>query len=266
MRQLANGKRTVIATTVLCAALCCALLLSSLIQAADSPTSSRVLGIDGEQTDFGYAPQYAKLSRVYWVKPAGDDTLRIHHVIPGCGCTEVPVDKEVIPPGDSARLELIFDSKRYRGALSRRPQIQFKGELFPHLITFYAYILGDRDEMAPVNVTPRTLDIPPGATATQLQITIDNGAEEDIFLSLAHRQTEFYTVNLPEKIPQGKQAVVNIDLHPSAQSKKFENSFTFQADYADGRKVSRHTVPVRYQVIPDSTLTDTLESNTADAE
>ena len=93
------------------------------LQSDAKPPQVSGLEITDESTDFGYAPQYSKLSRVYWIKASGQDTVRIHNVKPGCGCTEIPLDKDVIPPGDSARLELIFDTKRSRGAVSKRPQI-----------------------------------------------------------------------------------------------------------------------------------------------
>jgi len=41
------------------------------------------LVIAESEFDFGYVPQNSKISHVFWLKSAGDDSLKILKVVPG---------------------------------------------------------------------------------------------------------------------------------------------------------------------------------------
>jgi hypothetical protein len=53
------------------------LLLCGLTQAAPHLT------IKEPVFDFGYVPQHAKITHVFWLHSTGDDTLKIQKVVPG---------------------------------------------------------------------------------------------------------------------------------------------------------------------------------------
>ena len=63
--------------------------------------------------DFGYAAQNSKMSYPFWLYSDGDEELVIVRVSSDCGCTQAPLEKENIAPGDSSRLEIIFSSRKF---------------------------------------------------------------------------------------------------------------------------------------------------------
>ncbi|NIP43179.1 MAG: DUF1573 domain-containing protein [candidate division Zixibacteria bacterium] len=69
--------------------------------------------------DFGFFATDARVVHTYPIVNQGSDTLRITKVKPGCGCTIAPLDKHNIAPGDTAYLDLYFDSKRLTGLVKK---------------------------------------------------------------------------------------------------------------------------------------------------
>lgn len=66
-------KRTVVA---------CSLILGLGMLAAQIQGAPRLVLVESE-FDFGYVPQNSKISHVFWLKSAGDDSLKILKVVPG---------------------------------------------------------------------------------------------------------------------------------------------------------------------------------------
>ena len=98
-------------------------ILVILLTIATGASSTPRMELSENQFVFGFAPQYAKISHVFWVKSTGDDTLKITKVVPGCGCTRMPLEKDILPPGDSTRLEIIFSTKSYRNQIIKAPTV-----------------------------------------------------------------------------------------------------------------------------------------------
>ncbi|UCC45274.1 MAG: hypothetical protein JSU65_04975 [Candidatus Zixiibacteriota bacterium] len=55
----------------------CWLVLSAAAQGAPR------LIIDSADFNFGFVPQNSKISHIFWLKSAGDDSLKILKVVPG---------------------------------------------------------------------------------------------------------------------------------------------------------------------------------------
>ncbi len=64
--------------------------------------------IEPTSQDLGERPQ-EPMELTYTVRNEGGSPLRIESVMTSCGCTRATVDREVIPPGESARLLVSFD-------------------------------------------------------------------------------------------------------------------------------------------------------------
>jgi hypothetical protein len=69
--------------------------------------------------DFGFFATDARVVHTYPIINEGDDTLRIIKVKPGCGCTAAPLDKSNLGPGDTAHVDVFFDSKRLTGLVKK---------------------------------------------------------------------------------------------------------------------------------------------------
>jgi hypothetical protein len=52
------------------------------VLAAQIQSAPRLI-LPESEFDFGYVPQNSKISHVFWLKSAGDDSLKILKVVPG---------------------------------------------------------------------------------------------------------------------------------------------------------------------------------------
>ncbi|HWO57410.1 MAG TPA: DUF1573 domain-containing protein [bacterium] len=100
--------------------LSCVLMLVFAVAASAQPK----LKIAEENFDFGYTPEGLPVMHKYWAHNVGTDTLKIIRVRPSCGCTSVPLTKNRLAPGDSVSLALKFDTRRFKGKLSKTATVE----------------------------------------------------------------------------------------------------------------------------------------------
>lgn len=85
-----------------------AVLVLALVGAACSGGSPRIV-VEPETLDLGEVPQEI-LEMTYTVRNLGDADLNIEKVSTSCGCTKAVLDRELIPPGETAELRVTFDT------------------------------------------------------------------------------------------------------------------------------------------------------------
>ncbi len=194
--------------------------------------------------DFGYVPQNAHISHIFWLKSVGTDTLKIVKVTPGCGCTQAPIDKEMLAPKDSTRLEIIFNTGSYIGPVEKTPRVSFNDSIGEHIIHFRANVEQRPDSTFPLVISPYKLDISQFGEKprTEIRFTIRNVTTQPLKTDLISYSSDYFQVELPKSIDAGKSADGMIRLSKDAAGKDFEKSFTFQLN--DERQ-SRYTVPVK---------------------
>jgi len=91
----------------------------SLAMISESASAAPKIKIDSTHFDFGHTPEGLPVLHKYWAYNVGTDTLKISMVRVSCGCTSVPLNKKNLAPGDSVGLELKFDTKRFKGQISK---------------------------------------------------------------------------------------------------------------------------------------------------
>jgi hypothetical protein len=133
--------------------------IAMALQSAEAQTRGPRIKTDHEIFDFGLVPQYSEVSHVFWLRNVGDETLLIDKLIPNCGCTQAPIDKKEIGPGDSARVELIFGSHNYRGDVEKFAQIISNAQGRAPALTFSAFVVADSVSMGPLEATPRLINL-----------------------------------------------------------------------------------------------------------
>ena len=227
-------------------ALAMSAFLTPAIFAETSQPDTKLKVVD-DSFRWGYAPRHAFLTRSFWLKPSGEDTVHIFDVVPGCSCTKSPLEKKVIAPGDSARLEIILNTGAYRGKVHKRPQIQVEHELFPHVLKVWSYAVADTQSMPRLEIIPRRFDITDGKTDAQLKI--QNKTDSAISLRTIELRRDLLDVNLPDSLGPSREVTVNLKLTPPAKG-WFVQSFTFGAKTAGGEEL-RYTVPISFGDIPE---------------
>jgi hypothetical protein len=73
------------------------------------------LKLNKEMYNFGRIKEGDVVGKYVWLKNEGTGALIISDIRPNCDCIEVKYDKKPVEPGDSARLEVIFDTNGFYG-------------------------------------------------------------------------------------------------------------------------------------------------------
>lgn len=203
------------------------------------------LEIDETNFDFGFIPQTGKVAHSYVMRSGGTDSLRILNVKPGCGCTKAPIRKEVIAPGDSTDVELIFTSaESYRGVVQKSATVTCNDDTRgTFMLRFKATINTFPDSAKPAQLTPWTIEYATADRSKETEVQIKNVSNEPLRLGLVSYPFEFINVSLPTgDIAPGKTGVIKVKIAPACGEKEFEKSFTFTTGSASD--APRYTVPV----------------------
>jgi hypothetical protein len=214
-----------------------------LLFAAATTQAEPKLTFSENEFDFGYIPQHAVVSHVFWIYSSGDAPVHIIKIVPGCSCTRMPVERDILPVGDSLRLVLTFDSRVYRGAVSKHPKIYTDQADSVNTLIFHANATARPDTIKPVQIVPYKLDISQYAdhVRDKIDFEIKNVSNQDLDLNLVAYPKDLVTVQLPSKVAAGQSASATVTINPDVLDKNFERSFTFQVNDKDA---SRFTVPM----------------------
>ncbi|MEW6051385.1 MAG: DUF1573 domain-containing protein [Candidatus Zixiibacteriota bacterium] len=225
--------------------------------AARSAEGGPKLTIPGDHFDFGFVPQNCKVSHIFWLHSTGDDTVRIASVIPGCGCTEAPLKKTALAPGDSTPLEVTFSSGSYVGAVVKEPSIQLKNELPESHVQIKCRVVVRPDSTAPIVFKPYALNLTQfGETPrTEARFSITNVTAEDVSLSIESIPDDVLALELATTVKAGQTIQGIVRLKPEAMSRGFDKSITFRLS---DEPRSRFTLPVTRKAPPTGPLAPTV--------
>ena len=153
------------------------------------------------------------------------------------------MDKEIIPVGDSARLEIIFHTSGYNTRVTKRPAIYTNegGDTATiyHRVSIITDVTPLPDSTRPIVIAPPKIDLyqSSGSLVDSAGFSITNVSGLTVNLSL-----EYFEVTLPASIGAGETAEGFIRIKPGALTQSFEKSFTLEANGPDG---TRFTVPIK---------------------
>jgi len=194
--------------------------------------------------DFGFVPQNAKISHVFTINSVGEDTLKIVKVIPGCGCTKVPLEKSEIAPGEQGKIEVVFSTGQYRGRVTKHPRVLTNENRSQHKLQFLSTVEMHPDSSYPLIIRPSILDLSGeiGAAGKSMSVRITNVTDSPISMKLIDRPEGLLKITLPETIAAESSAEATVELVGPADPAGLQKSFTLQLDDAQR---SRYTVPVK---------------------
>lgn len=163
----------------------CIVSLSDSVSGAGGQDGKPRLNLSEEYWYFGFLSTGAVVSHDFWIRNIGGDTLRITKVTPGCGCTTAPLSKEAIPPGDSARLSVVFDTKNMLGKMIKDVSILSNDPDKPSALIRF---MGALNSVHPqVKIKPNTIRFFPSATNNnrmQKTLLVSNGFSSSIDLKV----------------------------------------------------------------------------------
>lgn len=236
---------------IICITLVCG-FITSQIQAGPK------VEVPNNTFDFGYAPQDSKLTHKYWVKSTGDEELRILKVVPGCGCTKTPLEKDVVSVGDSTWLEIIFSSKKYTNKVTKRPSFYTNMEEAGQKLFFTAQIVTPTDVTTPLVLSPQKVNLSNQEVKTNMHLANDksnsetndpgtvqitNTSDKDLTISVIEFDSEHFDIKIPQTIKAGETVSASITLKSANIEDSFEKSLTLEVN---NETKTRFTIPVVY--------------------
>ena len=208
-----------------------------------SVSAQPVLETPAYTYDFGFTPQNASVNCDFWLHSTGTDTLKITQIKTTCGCTKAPLVKDVLAPGDSTRLEIIFKTGRFQNQVSKSIQVNSNSGQPPHKLFIKSNIIVRPDSTYPVIIKPYKLNISQFSEKIRNEMTfnITNVSDRDLSPVLITSGKDLFEVVLPKEIKAGETVEAILKLTEAALKKEFNNSFTVEFN---DEKNSRITVPV----------------------
>ena len=230
------------------------LILTLILICVSMAAAEPGLRIDDKTFDFGFVPGNAKVTHTFWLKSVGTDTLKILKVIPGCSCTQAPLDNPEIPPGDSTGLEITFSSGQRTGLTIKHPSLITNEGAARIALTFNAEITPAPETIHPMVFKPFKIFV---SRAGEIEIdsasfTITNTSDQDIQVKIISAPSGYFTLNIPETIKIGETAECSLKVNPDYLDIPFEKSITFEAN---NPKNTRFTLPVIRRLIGQSKTT-----------
>lgn len=150
----------------------------------------------------------------------------------------------MLPVGDSAKLEIIFDTRTYKSKVSKRPKIQTNEGPPDKRVTISATITPRPDSTYPIRISPYKVDLSQFSDKVidNAEFTITNVSEEALDISMIAIANDFFSVKLPDQIKPGETISGKIKIDDDYLAKSFNKSFTIEL--SDQQK-SRFTVPIK---------------------
>ncbi|MCH7691340.1 MAG: DUF1573 domain-containing protein [candidate division Zixibacteria bacterium] len=215
-----------------------------MFSAASSLVAGPNLYIPEPTFNFGKIPQRATVSHTFWLISDGDDTLRITNVVPGCGCTRAPLMDSVLAPGDSTAISIYFDSKSYRGFVSKKPYLETNIGDEKLYLQIHSEVLPEPEQMRPIKLRPYILDVSQFSVKPRRRARawIINQSENDLTLNMLDDKEKSFAVILPQSVKANDSAEIIITVNEDAIETEFSESFTFEISDEVG---SRFSLPVR---------------------
>ena len=90
--------------------------------------------------DFGQVAEGDEVGAVFWLTNGGDAPLIISKVKAGCGCTSVKWPEVPVAPGDSGKVEVLFNTRARSGMQSKSIEVFSNAPESPLELLFTAFV------------------------------------------------------------------------------------------------------------------------------
>jgi hypothetical protein len=210
--------------------------------------------IVNDSLDFGIVPANSMFYSKIIIKSVGSDTLRIDSINPICPCINVPLSKEkyILPSGDSAIVEVSYDSEELVGSRNRYPHIfsnatPGRGEFIRFAVK--AFLVDDMPNLKTIYVFPYRIaasqfgDIP----IKEFPFKIINNSNENVPLRIIDANMDYYDLKFPVFVAPRDTAIGVIILNERGLKSEFEKSITFEFINGISEK-KNYSIPVTRKI------------------
>lgn len=193
--------------------------------------------------DFGTIPQQARVAHTFWIKSVGSDTLKIIKVVPGCGCTKMPLEKTELAPGDSTKLEIVFSSRSYSRTIRKSPYIVTNEGPQKQRISFSANVFAKAEDLTPLVIEPSILKLSKLDGKDKVEFKIINKTDAEQTFENISFPKDLFEIKMPDKVAANGSATAQLVVKNGADVTKLVKSLTF--DLTDANH-SRYTLPINF--------------------
>lgn len=199
--------------------------------------------------DFGVVPHSSMVAHAFWLKSVGADTLLITEVKTGCDCATATTGSDRVPPGDSTRIEFLWDIGRRTGQISRSPFIFTNASDDPFRVTMKGMVAAHPDVMEPVGLLPYKVAMAelPNESVDSIGIVLTSFSEQELGIRVRDFSDDGLEYFFPESIQGRGRSVGWVRIRPEAKGKELVTSATLEF-LADGKAVGRFTLPIQHKI------------------
>ncbi|MDF1544458.1 MAG: DUF1573 domain-containing protein [bacterium] len=210
------------------AAILIAILAASL--GLNSAVAGPKMEISDTTFNWGICTQRVNINHTFWIKSVGDETLRITHIKPGCGCTKAPVQDTVLAPGDSTQLQITLNTRAFRGNTVKKPEIRTNASEEAKILRLTLEPMPDADEIRPVTVSALKLDVSQFTEKPRrkAKFKIFNKGEADFDLRLVETGCDHFDIELPAIVPARDSVTASLIVRDASLDEEFDCSFTIE--------------------------------------
>ncbi len=179
---------------------------------------------------FGVVPHLSNFYATVILKSVGDDTLRIDSLNTICPCIKMPLQKKVLPPGDSVVIRLSYDSEFFAGQRDRFPHIYTNVAGKPAMLGVLSTGVDSIENQNPIFVRPYRIAASQfgDKLIKKYVFEIVNKSAENVPLKLLYWDNEYFDLDFPAYVPPKSTAKGTLTLNAKGEKSEFENSITFE--------------------------------------
>lgn len=200
----------------------------------------------GGRFDFGYVPYGTTIKHRATLVNQSNSLVKITKVVPGCGCTQIPLKKKELVPGESLEVEILLETDKIRqGIFQKAPVFYTDSRETPRLtITLTGFNLKPSEPQPPIKVTPTLISLKKSDASAAGTIEIVNNTGRGVVPKLVEGgNSQYLTVEMPyRQINPGKTETMNVKLIAGSVSEdRLDESITF---VFNDQKQTRFTIPI----------------------
>ena len=205
------------------------------------------LEIVDSKFDFGITPNNSIISKSFWFKSIGEDTLKISNTKTGCTCAIMPLEQDYIAPGDSMQVKFIWDVGRKIFKIGRYPYIFTNAKDDAYRMELTAEIHQSLDSLQPISISPYKGEFSKlkEKSIDEMEFVFTNHSDKDINISIVYIDTTECSIQLPKMVAANSTQVGKIKVKNNFLDKEFNGSVTFLLDNFQKTKI---TIPYRRKI------------------
>ncbi len=219
------------------------LCVSLIAQKLEKNTPDIRLKLEENSWDFGYIPNFMKVSHIFHIENQGRDTLIITRVRSDCGCTHIPLRKSWIGPKEKTELELIFDPSKFHGPIQKAVSIVSNDKDAPLSDILFTAQVGLKNPMIRLNPEGILFDTLTSSQERMKEVKVENISKSNLFILVVQKPEEFIDYGIEKfELGPGEKTQIYFKTRPPLPSGLIRTSLTLEFS---GLEKIRCTIPIQ---------------------